>query len=346
MPAATATRIMYRSSDTAGAPIAVTGTVLTPTAGWSGPGPRPLVSYAFGTIGAGDNCAPSKLIADGASNPLLDASMVDPASLLARGVTVVVTDYEGLGTPGAHTYLQPVPEAHAVLDAARAAIRFGAATPSAPVGIWGYSQGGSAAGAAAELARSYAPDLNLEGTVVGAPPANVSSTISNGDGKALTGAIGYFLNGLLASHPEFTAAVTTMLNPAGIDFLHRTATECLFDSTPHAYQPTSSFTLSGRPIIDELRADPTIRAVLDSFNLGQRAPAAPVLVAQNVNDDVCLAVDTHELETAWRAAGATVTNANIDTPPLLPQLGIVGHTAAGQLLNPTAVPWLIDRFNH
>jgi Secretory lipase len=126
VPAASATRIMYLSSDTIGAPVAVTGTILEPTAAWSGSGPRPLVSYTFGTIGAGDNCAPSKLIADGittdgAGTPMPNLYILDVVSLLARGITVVVTDYEGLGTPGAHTYLQPVPEAHAVLDATRAA---------------------------------------------------------------------------------------------------------------------------------------------------------------------------------------------------------------------------------
>ncbi|MFC9764160.1 lipase family protein [Rhodococcus jostii] len=351
VPAASATRIMYLSSDTVGAPVAVTGTILEPTAAWSGSGPRPLVSYTYGTIGAGDNCAPSKLIADGittdgAGTPMPNLYILDVVSLLARGITVVVTDYEGLGTPGAHTYLQPVPEAHAVLDATRAAIRFGAVTPHAPVGIWGYSQGGSAAGGAAQLARSYAPDLNLAGTVVGAPPANVASTLSNVDGKALTDAIGFFLNGLLASHPEFTEAVTTMLNSDGIDFLHRTATECDVNALLHAYQPTSSLTVSGRPIIDELQAHPAIRAVLDSFNLGTPAPADPVLLAQNVNDDVTPAADTYGLQNAWRGAGADVTVAHLDTPPLLPQLGAAGHGAGLLLDNPTAVQWLIARFNH
>nr|WP_271209701.1 alpha/beta fold hydrolase [Rhodococcus wratislaviensis]GLK34414.1 lipase [Rhodococcus wratislaviensis] len=351
VPAATATRIMYRSTDTGGAPIAVTGMVLTPTAAWSGPGLRPLVSYTSGTLGAGDNCAPSKLIADGitidgAGTPMAYFYTADIMSLLARGITVVVPDYEGLGTPGAHTYLQPVPEAHAVLDAIRAAIRFGAATPTAPIGIWGYSQGGSAAGGAAEHAHSYAPDVDLEGVVVAAPPANVASTLSNNDGKALTDVIGFFLNGLLASHPEFTTTVTSMLNPAGIDFLHRTATECNGTAVLHAFQSTSSLTVSGRPIVDELEADPAIKAVLDSFDLGRIAPAAPVLVAQNVSDDVTPVADTYEMANAWRAAGADVTVAKLDTPPLLPQAGVAGHSAGLLLDNPTAVGWLIDKFNH
>lgn len=90
---------------------------------------------------------------------MIEPQTLDLSALLARGFSVVVTDYQGIGTPGGHAYLQPVPESHAVLDAARAAIRLGVTAPNAPVGIWGYSQGGGAAAAAAEQARSYAPDL-------------------------------------------------------------------------------------------------------------------------------------------------------------------------------------------
>lgn len=41
------TRVMYRSTDTAGEPIAVTGTVLVPR--WPRPGVRRLVGFAVGT---------------------------------------------------------------------------------------------------------------------------------------------------------------------------------------------------------------------------------------------------------------------------------------------------------
>ncbi len=43
--------------------------------------------------------------------------------------------------------------------------------------FWGYSQGGGAAASAAELASSYAPDLNVVGTYAGAPPADLDRTV-------------------------------------------------------------------------------------------------------------------------------------------------------------------------
>jgi hypothetical protein len=57
---ATVHRVMYRSTDAHGAPIAATGAVLTPTKPWSGHGRRPVVGYAVGTQGLGDQCAPCR----------------------------------------------------------------------------------------------------------------------------------------------------------------------------------------------------------------------------------------------------------------------------------------------
>lgn len=203
----TATRIMHQSADTDGAPIATTGIVLDPTTPWAGEGPRPLVSLAVGTHGAGDGCGPSRLLVDavtvdGSGVPMLELQIADIAALAARGIAVVVTDYQGLGTEAVHTYLQPVPEAHAVLDAARAAIGLGVVEPTAPVGVWGVSQGGQAAGGTAQLATSYAPDVNLVGTVMGAPAVSATTTLQNAEGKLLTGIIGFFLNGLIGKSPR------------------------------------------------------------------------------------------------------------------------------------------------
>ena len=57
---ATGTRIMYRSTDSRGNPMAVTGTYFEPFDGWPGRGPRPLIVYGPGTQGQGDQCAPSR----------------------------------------------------------------------------------------------------------------------------------------------------------------------------------------------------------------------------------------------------------------------------------------------
>jgi triacylglycerol lipase len=48
---ATGTRIMYRSTDARGNPMAVTGTCFEPYNDWPGQGPRPLIVYGPGTQG-------------------------------------------------------------------------------------------------------------------------------------------------------------------------------------------------------------------------------------------------------------------------------------------------------
>lgn len=154
-----ATRLMYKSTDSTGRPVAVTGAYIEPTARWKGTGPRPLVVVAPGTLGQGDQCAASL----GLEHPVLfngrtlsvGYENLSIYRLLARGAAVVVTDYVGLGaTDRLHTYVNRVDGAHAVLDAARAArsVAGASVTPASPVGLFGYSQGG---GAVAEIGRAH-----------------------------------------------------------------------------------------------------------------------------------------------------------------------------------------------
>ena len=53
------------STDAQGKPVAVTGTYIEPDVPWPGKGPRPLLAYATGPYGAGEQCAPSRLFNQG-----------------------------------------------------------------------------------------------------------------------------------------------------------------------------------------------------------------------------------------------------------------------------------------
>ncbi len=169
---ATGTRIMYRSTDARGNPIAVTGTYFEPDNPWPGNGPRPLISYAPGTQGQGNQCAPSRMFNQGIHysggwDIMFNYEELFVATMVARGFAIVMTDYEGLGTPPMHTFVNRLAEGQAVLDAARAATRLPGTSldPNGPVAFWGYSQGGGAVASAAELASSYAPELHIVGTI-------------------------------------------------------------------------------------------------------------------------------------------------------------------------------------
>ena len=58
-PLAEAYNVMYRSTDSLGAQNVVTGTVLVSSNEWTGSGERPTLSYAVGTHGLDQSCAPS-----------------------------------------------------------------------------------------------------------------------------------------------------------------------------------------------------------------------------------------------------------------------------------------------
>jgi hypothetical protein len=83
-----------------------------------------------------DRCAPSRQLAEGGP----EYELPNLALLLLRGYSVTVTDYQGLGTPGVHTYLNTTAEAHAVLDSIRAAQHLSGPgrTVGGPVGVMGY----------------------------------------------------------------------------------------------------------------------------------------------------------------------------------------------------------------
>ena len=249
---ARATRILYSSVDAQGRPMAVSGTVLTPTAPWTGAGERPVIGYAVGTQGASDRCAPSRTLSTGEQY-----EGVGITSLLDRGHTVVVTDYEGLGTPGAHTYMVRESQAHAVLDSVRAAAQVDGAEviASSPVALAGYSQGGGASAAAAELAPAYAPELDLKGAYAGAPPADLVQVADRIDGGSYSAFLLYAMSGQLAAYDVDPAV---HLNEHGRQVLTDAVETCVTDSGEHGSLDSSALTHTGQSFPQLVRTDPQL----------------------------------------------------------------------------------------
>ncbi|MCZ7415371.1 MULTISPECIES: lipase family protein [unclassified Streptomyces] len=293
-------RIMYRSTDGAGEPIAVTGTVVTPRAAWTGGGERPLVGYAVGTQGLGDHCAPSRQLAAGTEYEGLFVK-----GLLLRGYAVVLTDYEGLGTPGDHTYVNRAVSGQAVLDSVRAAQRLPEAgiADDGPVAITGYSQGGGAAAAAAELAPAYAPELDLRGVAAGAVPTDLNAVAETLDGSLYAGFLGYAVSGLAAGAGIDPAPY---LNDRGERFVEEAKRYCTIEAVArHAFTRSSRLTASGEPLSEYLR-QPLWKAVVDEQRIGDRRPTVPTLVTHSLLDDVIPYRLGRNLASDWCARGATV----------------------------------------
>jgi pimeloyl-ACP methyl ester carboxylesterase len=156
-------RILYISTDGLDGKrkVAVSGVLYVPKGaapddGW------PLIAWAHGTVGVADVCAPSF-----AGRSERDVTYLD--FWLQQGYAIVATDYQGLGVPGPHPYLATRPGAYSVLDSIRA-VQNASFGISKKVVIVGQSQGGAAAFATAAYARSYAPELDIRGTVATGTP--------------------------------------------------------------------------------------------------------------------------------------------------------------------------------
>ena len=103
--AAESSILTYKMLGQSGQEVQATSLVFTntppPVGGW------PIVVWAHGTTGVADVCAPA----------LADSTKDLISKLLAAGYVVVAPDYEGLGTPGIHPFLNVKSEAFSITDA-------------------------------------------------------------------------------------------------------------------------------------------------------------------------------------------------------------------------------------
>ncbi len=201
-------KILYRSQDLKGNPIAVSGWLAIPHAPRPAAG-YPVVSFAHGTTGLADFCAPTQR-----STPSETIALFE--DFLSRGFVVAASDYQGLGTPDMHHYLLGPSEAYSILDAARAAQRVGGGSPD--VILFGHSQGGHAVIFANELAQSYAPELNILGTI--SSGSGVTGTSGAIIGHLKTSIYkGYMVMAGLAqnaAYGDFESPLSRWFTPAGI----------------------------------------------------------------------------------------------------------------------------------
>ncbi|MGQ4598998.1 lipase family protein [Nocardia sp. R6R-6] len=349
---ANSTRIMYVSSDTHDVPAAVVGTYLEPSQPWTGPGERPLVSYAVGTKGQGDQCAPSKLLAQFVQyqppfDVIVEYDVLAIYSLLARGMSVMVTDYHGLGTPAVHDYLNRKAQAHAVLDAARAALQLPGTSlaANAPVILYGYSQGGMASAGAAELQPSYAPELNVRGAYVGGPVVDDEYFIAHNDGRPSLGpAFAWILNGIADDYPDTRPVLDAELNDTGKAILAESRDKCAVPfGLAQMHQFTSEWTTSGEPLTAVIDRSPALKAAFDAQRIGSMAPSVPVFIASSPNDEGAPYAPVRDMAARWCGSGVPVQlDSNADIPSVITGLRAT-HVLAFFPSLVASQDWLTDR---
>lgn len=294
--------VLYRSRGVTGGSSAVSGVMHVPK-GRAPKGGWPVVSYAHGTSGIADACAPSRDPGSGALHAYHRYVFPLLTRWLRRGYAVVRTDYEGLGTPGEHPYLIGRSQGAAVLDMVRAARRLDRRIGTRLV-VAGHSQGGHAALWAGSMARSFTPELRLRGTVAYAPASNLADQLPlaralTAPGGGLSGLIGLIARGLDVAGRLDPAAV---LSEAALARYPETLTACVADLG----QPTSWGALAPAEL---LRPDAEATAMLVAALRSEgpetlRFGRAPVLIEQGSADATVLPPFTLSLVRKLRANGA------------------------------------------
>lgn len=293
--------ITYTSHDANGRPIVVSGTVAIPRSappatGW------PVISWAHGTTGYADPCAPSRDTGTGPAHDYLGPVTQVLDTWIQRGYVVVQTDYQGLGTPGGHPYINGLGEANTVTDIVQAARSLNDSIGTDWVAA-GHSQGGQAALFTAQHAATRQPELSLKGAVAIAPGGiglsrMVEFVDSGGPGAEAAAA---FLPLIVLGAHVVQPAIDPgkLFTPAARPMLQAAHTGCVAQirevppiPPTEIFEPDADFGPLTRYLEEQ---DPSVTA-----------PAVPVMIAQGSADTLVTRPSTDTLVDTLCGKGATI----------------------------------------
>lgn len=279
----TTRQILFRTTDLHDNPTVTATTVLIPPVPWIG-SPRPILSYQEAIDSSSGICNPSFTLRAGIFKEI---ALVAP--FLAQGFAVVITDFDGVDASQLLTF----GEGRMVLDGIRAAKHdpsLGLADSA--VGLYGYSGGGSGTSRAAELHKSYAPELNILGSAEGGVPGDMvkiaARNVTHDAGLANFSGPGNFtmwlvLADLVKTYPDVFDP-QRLLTTEGQELLKDVEGRCIWTSAlTGSYRPVNSYLKPGVSL-----DDPDIHQVLVEQSLGQpqHLPDMPVFMWHAIWDEL------------------------------------------------------------
>lgn len=272
--------ISYRSLGAQGEPIVVSGYVLVPQ-GQPPKGGWPVLAWAHGTTGVADICALSGVYKDGPGYNYQAAALQALSPWLEQGYAVVATDYQGLGTPGGHPYMNANSQLHTVVDSVRAAHHL---LPNSLSNDWlvlGHSQGGAAALAVAAGGQAYGSELQLKGAIAAAPGgydfAGIAQYVLDNPELA-PGVAAFFpivLLGAAAAEPSIE--LDKLVSPAMQQLVNQAGRQCLDGLQESISQAPESVFLEGADLKPLL-------SYLERQSIEHMTPTVPVLIIQGTHD--------------------------------------------------------------
>ena len=304
--------LLYRSTSVRNKAIGVSGFVMLPKGkpplgGW------PVVSWAHGTSGIADSCAPSR----DPKGPYTFYAATQFSAWLKAGYAIANTDYEGLGTPGVHPYLVGKSEGRGVVDIVRASRQLDGRLAKRYV-IAGHSQGGQAALFAAAIGPKWAPELRLRGVAAYAPAshldliANVLPSFTSPGG--LSGLAAMVLHGVSTVYPSIKPA--EIASDKALALFPEIDKVCLGPLN----DPSRYGGLSGSELVREGADLGPLIEILKAQNPNLKIDA-PVLLAQGLSDTTVFPFMTNQLDGELKGRKNKVQYL---TYPDVSHVGIVG----------------------
>src|SRR3984885_12254190 len=327
-----AIQLLYRTMDLNGQPEACGTTVIVPAERTPGQ-TCPLLSYQCAIDAMSSRCFPSYALRRRAKalGSIAQLELFLIAAAVAEGWAVSVPDHEGLlGMWGA-----PYEPGYRTLDGIRAARNSDrvALSPSAPIGLWGYSGGGLASAWAAEMCADYAPELDIVGAVLGSPVGDLGHTFRRLNGSFVAGLPALVVAALAHAYPDLDRVIKEHTNDEG---------RALLSGLEKMTTVGAVFRMAGKNMgdyldepLEDILSTPEVTHVFDNIKLGSAVPAPPVLIVQAVHDYLIDVHDIDELADAYAAGGADVT---------YHRDAFNEHLCLHPLSAPMTLRWLTDRF--
>jgi pimeloyl-ACP methyl ester carboxylesterase len=294
--------LLYTSRSPDGKQVVVSGSVSVPK-GKAPKGGWPVISWAHGTTGTADQCAPTRIRPTSIVAPYVAYVHPQLEDWIKAGYAVVATDYQGLGTPGPHPYLVGEAEGRSVVDMVSAARQL-VPDLGKKFLIAGHSQGGQSSLFAASLADDWAPNLKLKGTVSYAPASHLKTQAELL--PSLTSP-----SGLSALAALIVKGASTVTDEVKINKLLTPPAKSLYPQTEQTCLPqlAESDSFGGMAPADLLKnnADTTaLYDVLDGMNPAVKI-GPPVFLAQGTADTTVFPFFTDQLNGELDAIGDDVT---------------------------------------
>ncbi|MEH3156470.1 MAG: lipase [Gordonia paraffinivorans] len=293
-------QIRYKTTDSQGVPMVGVTLVMLP---FNHSARTPLLSYQMITNALGMRCQPSQAM----YNPLdFSASPADPPGFnlpLLRGWALAIPDHLGERT----SYGAVRMSGHVVLDGIRAATRWAPlGLAKSRVALAGYSGGGMATASAAAQQATYAPDVNLVGSVEGGVPTNLeqmAEAIGTDNGHPAFGLAMAAALGLEREYPD-RLPVSKQLNWLGLQTRAQMANACTNEILVVGFGKTAR--LLARNF--DLLKDPAVRQILRENSIGfmPETPTAPVFEFHSPTDPLISVGTLNQTMARYCRAGTTV----------------------------------------